>query len=63
MLFNPKYEDRRDRAPDEPLPTWHSLLPALKPILRVTAAMLAIVGIVTAIVAVKTWMWMPHSGL
>lgn len=63
MLFNPKYEDRRDRAPDEPLPTWNSVLQGLKPILRVTAAMLVIVGIVTAIVAIRTWIWMPHGGL
>jgi hypothetical protein len=61
MLFNPKYDDRRYRVPDEPLPTSSSLLRALKSVLRVIATMVAIFIVVTAIVAFRTWMWMPQG--
>jgi hypothetical protein len=61
MLFNPKYEDRRYRTPDEPLPTSASVLHALKSTLRVLVMMVAIVIVVTAIVAIRYWMWMPQG--
>jgi hypothetical protein len=61
MLFNPKNEYRRYRTPDEPLPTPVSLLHVMKTTFRVLGMMVAIVIVVTAIVAFRTWMWMPHS--
>jgi hypothetical protein len=61
MLFNPRYDDRPHRAPDESLPTSSPFLRALKSVLRVIAMMVAIFVVVTAVVAFRTWMWMPYS--
>jgi hypothetical protein len=61
MLFNPKYEDSRYRTPDEPLPTSASLRHAVKSTLRVLGMAVAIIIVVTAIVAFRTWMWMPQG--